>query len=246
MLLVDMGNSLIKWGTQEHAKLTSGQAFANDLHGLAQSMEAVWGKLQNPNRVVVSNVAGLGLANFLKDWVFRRWHVKAQFVESQAKAFGVQNAYDDATELGVDRWVGLVALRHQFDLPACLIDCGTAITLDFLDRQGIHRGGLIMPGLSLMRKSLMDGTHGIAVSGTEVGTCLADNTGSAIGNGTLIAAGGFADLALRRLISQGEIQPSVVVTGGHAQSIAALVSVACVYEPDLILKGLSIIAENES
>lgn len=242
MLLVDVGNSRIKWAIKKTTGLTSGQSFPINLGNMAKSMTAAWEGLKNPGRVIVSNVAGAKIANGLQDWFIKHWHIEPEFAESQIEGFGILNAYVDGIKLGVDRWAGLVAMRHYYDLPACMVDCGTAITLDLVDQKGVHQGGMIMPGVSLMRKSLLDETHAIGGFGKETEYFLADNTADAVGNGTFYAAVGFAELALRRLKEEYKSLPTVVFTGGYGQLVAARVSIPSVYDPVLILKGLSIIA----
>ena len=242
MLLVDLGNSFIKWGVKENTGLTFGKAFPHKAVCPDQSIEALWGELDKPDRIVVANVAGIEMGSKLGDWWVRKWQVQAEFVKPQVEAFGVRNGYDDALKLGVDRWVGLVGLRHHYDLPACLVDCGTAITLDFLDLNGIHRGGLIMPGLSLMGQSLLEGTHGIETLGGETGHCLGKNTAEAIRNGILCSAAGFIELGFRDLAPKSKGPLNLVFTGGDGQSVADRISVPSVYDPGLIVKGLLIVA----
>ena len=242
MLLVDLGNSFIKWGIKNNTGLTFGKAFPHKAGRPDPSIEILWGELDKPDRVVVANVAGEEMGAKLRDWLVRKWQIQVEFVKPQAEAFGVLNGYENPLKLGVDRWVGLVGLRHHYDLPACLVDCGTAITLDFLDLKGVHRGGLIMPGLSLMKRSLQAGTHGIETFGSNTGNSLGDNTGTAIVNGILCAASGFVDRGFNDLIPKCKSQPVLVFTGGDGQSVAEQFSVPSVYDPGLIVKGLSIVA----
>ena len=242
MLLVDLGNSFIKWGIKNHRGLTFGKAFAHNAGCPDHSIEPLWGELDKPDRIVIANVAGAEIGATLRDWLVRKWQIQAEFVKPQAEAFGVLNGYEDPLKLGVDRWVGLVGLRHHYDLPACLVDCGTAITLDFLDLNGVHRGGLIMPGLLLMRRSLQVGTHGITTFGNETGHSLGENTGAAIANGLRCAASGFVEQGFSDLVSKCRSQPTLVFTGGDGRSVAERISVPSVYDAGIIVKGLSIVA----
>ena len=243
MLLVDLGNSFIKWGIKSNTGLTLGKAFPHKAGRPDPSIERLWGELDKPDRVIVANVAGAEMASKLRDWLAKKWQIHAEFVQPQREAFGVLNGYGDPHALGVDRWVGLVGLKHYYHLPACIVDCGTAITLDFLDRNGIHRGGLIMPGLSLMERSLQAGTHGIATIESETEHSLGENTGAAIASGILCAASGFVEQGFSDLNSKCKSQPILVITGGDGQSVAKRISIPCVYDAGLIVKGLSIVAD---
>lgn len=246
MLLVDVGNSFVKWALKNAEGLTSGGSFPVSVNGIRKSMDRHWGGLDCPKRLVVSNVAGTEIVRNVKDWAHREWGIPAEFVRTQSQGFGVVNAYRDPDKLGVDRWVGLVALRQYFPCPACMVDCGTAITLDFLDGDGIHRGGLIMPGLSLMCGALKQGTAGITLSGEITDGLLGQTTEAAIGVGTLCAAAGFAELSIKRLSTEYSCEPTVVFTGGQAQLVISEISLNAVYEPDLILKGLDVITGEDN
>lgn len=243
MLLVDIGNSNFKWAITKEKQLIKRESFPLEIEYLTKKLDKYWRLFQKPSRILVSNVAGSEVAKQLRQWAESHWRIETEFIQPQSKAFGVENAYPEPHKLGADRWVGIVALRHHFRLPACMIDCGTAITLDFLDDKGIHQGGLIAPGLSLMEDALLKGTQGVQLSGGSNEGFLARCTEDAICRGTLFAAAGFVDTAIKRLKDESAASPTIVFTGGRAQAIAALLSIPTViYEPDLIFMGLSTIA----
>ncbi|MBS1213524.1 MAG: type pantothenate kinase, partial [Proteobacteria bacterium] len=152
-LLVDIGNSRVKWGLGQAGRVTSGEAFPSRSEGLRAEMERCWGGLPAPGAVVVASVAGRDAAEILRDWLFSRWGVVPRLVCAEPRAHGVVNGYDDPAALGVDRWVCLLGAHRLHTGPLCIADCGTALTLDALDGAGRHLGGLIGPGLQLMRRS---------------------------------------------------------------------------------------------
>ncbi|GAA3979921.1 type III pantothenate kinase [Allohahella marinimesophila] len=69
-------------------------------------------------------------------------------------AMGVSMRYGAIGTLGVDRWLGMVAAFQRVEGAVCVVDCGTAITVDFLAADGVHEGGLIAPGFSTSLSSL--------------------------------------------------------------------------------------------
>ena len=96
--------------------------------------------------------------------------------------------------LGVDRWLALLAAhRHAPTEPLMVLDCGSAITLDLLVVGGRHLGGYIVPGLALMRSSLLSETAGVAVEAlSSVTSCPGRDTSTAVGHGLpLMAAVGL-------------------------------------------------------
>jgi type III pantothenate kinase len=74
---------------------------------------------------------------------------------------GVRNGYDEYERLGLDRWLAVVG-AYQLEQGACVVlDLGTAVTSDFVTRDGEHLGGYICPGLPLMRNQLRTHTRRI-------------------------------------------------------------------------------------
>jgi type III pantothenate kinase len=160
-------------------------------------------------------------------------------VKPQAQAFGVVNAYQQPERLGVDRWLSLVAVWQQYQVSACIVDCGTAITVDLLDAHGRHQGGLISPGLMLMKESLGQGTAALSVSDASHVFGLADSTEAAIYSGTLMAAIGLIEHVLAK-------HPSgirLILTGGDAELIAGQLDAVSTVDPDLVLRGLLCVLE---
>jgi len=131
----------------------------------------------------------------------------------------------------------------------CAVSVGTALTIDLVDQEGHHRGGLIAPGPELMLASLLNGTHGIAERAARrssrvrhtIGP-LADNTGDAIAAGCLTAAAGAIDRTVSQLTRELGVRPVVFLTGGGAASVQPLLKGAIRSCPELVLRGVAILA----
>jgi len=190
--------------------------------------------------VVAANVAGAAIGDQFSRWVRLQWSLEVEFICSRRQGHGVRIAYPEPSKLGVDRWVCLVALCHFYLLPACVVDCGTAITLDVLEKTGNHRGGVIMPGLELMKASLLQGTSEIADSCGAGGVRLADNTGEAIESGSILAAAGMVEMVLQDVEREAQASFSLIVTGGDAGRVAAQLARRAILAPDLVLQGLAV------
>ena len=244
VLLVDIGNSRIKWGIGSGGRLAAGPSFASDPGAVADAVDRLWGDLPAPASVVASNVAGPAIGERVQDWVKQRWRLDIRFVRPEARAYGVVNGYESPAKLGADRWVALVALRKFYPLPACIADCGTAITVDVLDAGGRHLGGLIAPGLTLMRQALTQRAPGLeAANGSDQGL-LARNTAAAMLSGARQAGAGLIERTLREAGRLLGSDPHLVLSGGDAQTLAAELSIPYALAPELVLQGLLIIAEN--
>ena len=165
--------------------------------------------------------------------------LETEFARSQAWAAGVRNAYAEPERLGVDRWLAMLAGFAEVGGAVCVLDCGSAITADLVDADGDHRGGYIVPGLAMMRASLLAETDrvrfGAAVTGT--GGAPGHNTAEAVGGGTLLAAAGFL-AAARARFARDCPGATVLLTGGDAQTIAACVDFPLQLRPQLVLDGL--------
>jgi type III pantothenate kinase len=242
ILLVDSGNSRLKWALYRHY-LVPGPALASRPLR-EEALEALWGALAAPARVLIANVAGKEVAEVLCAFIRSRWSLEPEFVRSQASGFGVVSGYLEPKTLGVDRWLGLVAARNRYFLPSLIADCGTALTLDVIDEAGRHKGGLICPGLKLMAETLVHQTSGIRLAeGSGFGS-LGDSTSAAVHLGARQAALGVIERTFRR---QQKLHPklSLLLTGGDAEALLPELEVQAHWVPDLVLEGLAVISRGE-
>ncbi len=239
-LLIDIGNSRVKWGWAKAGRIEPGEPFATP--ACPDAFAERWADAPPPAQVLVANVAGAGLAADLKAWTQKHWRLVPRFIRSEARGFGVTNGYASPEKLGVDRWAALVGARHACPGPVCVADCGTAITLDVLDGEGRHLGGLIAPGLGLMRGSLARGTSGLGLAEGEHPDRLARDTAAAIASGTRQAAAGLVEHGFRAAARLLGGEPRLLLTGGDAPNIAAELDIPGELRPDLVLEGLWVMA----
>ena len=246
LLLADCGNSRIKWALATGAGLEMGLPFSSEATDLEAALDRAWRGLAPPMAVRVSNVAGPDVAAVLEDWVFRHWRLPVRFARSRSEADGVLNGYANPRQLGVDRWLGLLGLARHHALPAYVVDCGTAVTLDLLDGQRRHQGGLILPGLSTMARSLRSGTHALDIepSGLAV-RGLARDTATAIRSGCIMAVAGFVERMHGQLRDEYGSEPGCVLTGGDAGLLGDYLSIPFRRDEALVLRGLWADAESD-
>jgi type III pantothenate kinase len=244
MLLVDIGNSRIKWSRYDQRLATMGEVQTADTGVLDQVLTADWARLPKPPRVLVSNVGGAVLGDRVARWVEAHWDQAPVFAASEGSAFGVLNGYEDPRQLGVDRWLALIAAWRRFRGAVCLADCGTAVTVDALSDRGRHLGGLILPGLSLMRRSLAQAAGLASIEGGRI-VSLAHNTADGIASGGACAIAACID-RVAAMLQEHYGRTACVLTGGAATDIAALVGHGKALVPDLVLRGLAIWAGGEA
>ncbi len=238
-LLVDIGNSRVKWGHNDN-RMEPGLPVIHQNSDFEARLFSIWRALpKSPQRMAISCVASKVVLDQVKTIALDLWPSMSIIqAHSVAEAYGVRNAYEFPEKLGVDRWLCLIAARHYWSEPVCIVDCGTAITVDAMDRNGCHLGGLICPGLTLMKTSLSKGTADLRLSVPQSGLPhLARGTSDAIDNGALYAAIGL----IRSVMADLDKPVKLVLTGGDASNIALHLGDASCVVPDLVLNGLSLI-----
>lgn len=245
MLLIDIGNSRIKWALTSEDDWQAGEPLVRGDHAFKDLVRPVWKELEPPQRVIVACVAGDDYVKSVKTWIKRRWKINAEFMQAEALCCGVANAYQDPERLGVDRWACLIAAHALYDVPVCIVDCGTAITIDALASDGKHLGGLIVPGIDLMVSSLSSEMPGIELdkNNQQDVSLLGRDTESAVQGGTLYTAVALLDRVYNDIAHELGQSTVRIITGGDATRILPLLSTRPEHEPDLVLKGLQIFAD---
>ncbi|MCH9699542.1 MAG: type III pantothenate kinase [Gammaproteobacteria bacterium] len=239
-LLVDIGNTRIKWsfGDMDRLTLDGSQALLHrDETDLTAQINQLWSTLQPPTQVWVSNVAGSEIENQISNWVQLNWGVKALFIKEISQLPRITSQYSLGT-IGVDRWMALLGLYGRYSLPAIVIDCGTAITADILVEGPIHLGGVIMPGFVLMRESLKQGAKALPVVADCNFDGIGGNTIQAISSGLLNAVAGMVQRLAAQVEGMGCPPPQLVLSGGDAGLIAPVLGGQVEIDPDLVLYGI--------
>lgn len=251
ILLLDVGNSRIKWGIIQDGGLVRTGAVPREGADLGSLVSNEWHDIPQPDRIIVSNVVGKAFSSEFDELVKTAWKTKAVYVMPERNAFGVINAYHEPDRLGVDRWAALIAAHHEFMGALYVVDCGTALTLDLLADNGQHLGGLIIPGYSMMQSALEERTAGIGgYEGPPPDngrTVLPNDTPGAVDGGGLYASIAVIDRVIEDVaFAWGDEKITGIITGGDASLIQPLLKRKYAYEPHLVLKGLAVIAGSDS
>ncbi len=244
ILLVDIGNARIKWALQGADSWTTGEPLPRNNRAFKDIARPAWKELDAPERVIVSNVAGEDYRKSVHTWVKRRWKVAPEFLPVTAQQCGVQNAYRVPQRLGADRWASLLAAHARYRGPAVIVDCGTAITIDALARDGTHLGGLIVPGMALMSSALTSHVPGVQLEETdhEEVSLLGCSTEAALSGGILYTAVALLERVFTDLQAELGDRTHRLLTGGDAERIRPLLGSGPETVPDLVLQGLAVYA----
>ena len=253
-LLVDLGNTRIKWARltarglgAQHAAAHAGWSeadFRRRLFGGAAARKR--GAAARPRLLAVSVAASAVHRRFLR--AARSAGYSPEVVAPLRRAGGVTNGYREVWRLGADRWVALIG-AHALEPRArarCVVDVGTAVTIDLLDARGRHRGGAIIPGPDLMVASLLAGTGGIRRRAghrvPQAASLFARGTQQGLVGGARHAVAGVIDRAM--LLAQAHLRgrPELILTGGAAPGAARDLWSPYRLVPDLVLRGLAALA----
>lgn len=243
-LFVDVGNTAMKWRLRDvDRRRQGGYAHDRDWTGVARVLAEV--AASRVESLVVASVAGQQGDTLLREVLERELNIAPRFVYSSASACGVRNAYREPRRLGVDRWLALIEAWHRAG-PAIIIDCGSALTIDAVDADGVHLGGYIVPGLGMLRRSLLQNTADVHLAGPlppALGPGCSTTEGVEFGILRMTVA--FVTDAVVELRKVLPDTCSVFLTGGDAPVIEPFLPMAITMEPDLVLDGLERMAKQE-
>jgi type III pantothenate kinase len=250
LLLIDAGNTRVKWALAESASCTAsvpGRWIASSAvaHDDIGRLDTAW-QSHAVDRVIISNVAGPQVEALLCAQLQRiATRIPAPAVTwfaSTAAVAGVRNGYREPHRLGCDRLAALVGARALLPERALIVaTCGTATTVDALDASGLFIGGMILPGPGTMAASLAQRTAQLPSlpehRAAERLTLFADNTEAAIRNGCLAAQAGAID---RAIAAHGGAH--CLLSGGGAAWVGPYLEAGFTLADNLVLTGLHAVA----
>lgn len=248
-LLLDVGNSRIKWGVLDDGEIRrTGHISQKRIH--EGGLQVLTTRLpRRVDAVIASNVAGASFATRLAGVVGMHCNCDVRFVRALREGWGVRSSYAQPRRMGVDRFVAMVGAWAETGRSCLVVDLGTAVTLDALDDSGTHLGGQIIPGFATMTNALASAASDIpSVRPLPSGKApsmqmFGCDTASAVREGVQNAIVGAVDRACETLQSNGH-SASVVLTGGDASRILDALSVTPLHRPHLVLRGLAHMLDN--
>ncbi|MGB0721441.1 MAG: type III pantothenate kinase [Gammaproteobacteria bacterium] len=239
--LVDMGNTRIRWCREERAGLSSVQSAVYVNRAVGEVLNGLW---VPRGAVHVVSVAPEVTNHALADWIHAQGGGPVVFHATPARGNGLVNSYPEAATMGVDRWAAMVGGRTLMEGAYCVIDCGSALTVDVVDAAGLHQGGGIVPGFRLMSGALTGETARILVGDSGMGGgALGTDTAACVSAGVEAAVIGGALELIRRGEEQLDCELPRLLCGGDAERIRLAVQ-PCRYVPDLVLRGLAAMARD--
>ncbi len=225
ILCLDAGNTRLKYGLFDGSGWRAQGALNHDaIDDLRAELPA------KPARIVACNVAGEAVRQRIET-LSVSLGLELDWLTSSAAACGVRNGYDTPQQLGADRWAALIGARALHAGACVVVMAGTATTIDVLDETGLFRGGLILPGLALMRTALARNTADLPHAAGHY-RAQPTNTDDAIVSGALHATLG----AIERM--RGEAKPCLL-SGGAAGELVPHLGLPYRLVDNLVLEGLA-------
>lgn len=236
MLWLDVGNTRLKWQLDLGKRTLAGAAVHGGGEALADA--PIWRELSPGTPVWVACVA----SPILREGIVRECQQAGcpdvHWAASVAALGGLRNSYTEPARLGVDRWLAMLAAWQQQAGPAIIIDAGSAITVDWLDANGQHRGGHIVPGLSLLEQALRRGTAGVRAAALRAdGVGPGTSTDAAVHQGVLAMAAGYLRFVLNEAWPESE-SARLLLCGGDGPLLEPFLPRAAEWRADLVLEGL--------
>ncbi len=244
ILLIDVGNTRLKWAYLSGGRLT-GHGAADCLGASwAEGLEAAWSGVVPPHRVLGVSVAPRARREGVEAIASRLWCRAPEWVEPVGQGWGVTNAYAEPARLGADRWAALIGARRCAPQGACILDVGTAITVDGLDAEGHHLGGAIFPGRELVLRTLSQGTGGIEMQGAfHTAELPGRSTEAAVYGGARYGLAAAARALVEQVCSACPPAAARLATGGGGGWLLPGLPGPWQERPALVLEGLAAVAE---
>lgn len=232
-LQLDVGNSSAKWRLLEGDEIVARGLYRSEdeqsrdnLLACSPRLDAIW----------ISSVAKDEAQQELSAMLRRQWQLEPWLARSEAETLGLINSYSEPQRMGVDRWLAMLAARQRYTGRLCVVDAGSALTIDIVAAEGRHEGGYIIPGPQLMERALLLDTDRVRFAETaEYALQPGESTAEAVRHGIALAQAGAVTMALNLA---GSEPLKSIFTGGGGQWLQRHLNYDGEYVADLVLDGL--------
>jgi type III pantothenate kinase len=236
-LQLDVGNSSVKWRLLKGDQIRDRGSYE---HGDAGAQGVFLDCTDTVHHIWIASVAAPAMEQELTVLLQDRWGVAPWFARTQSRTGSLCNSYADSGRMGVDRWLAMLGARQRERGRLCVVDAGSALTIDIVSAMGQHEGGYIIPGPTLMERALLLDTDRVrfdedAAYSLGPGT----STAQAVRHGIALAQAGAVGLALDRA---GEESMALLFCGGAGETLMQLVNRGGQWLPDLVFEGLAAMA----
>ena len=237
ILLMDIGNTRIKWGVLENRALSGIDSLSITLSRDFDLKSLFLSVPSDVKSIVASCVLSKETQIKLTESFSDNFELVIEFIEPKNRFSGLTNGYNNPSKLGADRWAAMVGAHNEFGGNILVVDMGTAITIDYIDSEGMHKGGQI---LNILDQSTGNINTKININDTATKEIerWGKNTDDAIISGAMSAISGAINAAVFSFKIEDSM-PSVILTGGDAIYFKDVFDYSLSYRPNLVLEGLA-------
>ncbi len=240
VLAADIGNSNVTIGVvrgdQAYAPKTVPLASLEQV--LPAALRDMWDATTAPRRLAASSVNPETLARFTA--IAEEAIDEPTVVVGQNTPLPMETELPEPGRIGMDRLCCAAAAFARLAQACVVVDVGTAVTIDYVDGEGLFMGGSILPGLRLQAASLAGQTALLPeVDMTEPDWVLGRNTAEAIIGGVIYGLRGAVREIIERYATELGTWPTVIYTGGDAKLIGGDLAIAQAIVPELCLLGVA-------
>ena len=244
-MCVDIGNTNTVFGVYSEAGLRAQWRVATDHARMPDEYALQMIGLMQIEGIERDDLDGMAICSVVPsltaDFVklgHRFFHVEALVVGPDINV-GIEVKYDDPKAVGADRIVNALSVKERLGGPACVVDFGTATTLDAIDRDGAYLGGAIAPGLVISAEALYArAARLMRVALRRPPFAVGRNTEHSVQAGILFGYVGLTEGLVARFRQELGEDMKVIGTGGLAELVAAETDVFDLVDPALTLDGL--------
>ncbi len=253
-LCIDSGNSNTVFAVFEGDKLLASWRITTESQRTADEY-AVWlQQLMQLKNIDHAKVRGAIIANVVPQTQYALDKLCENYFQSKPLVIGqpsielgLRVLVDSPEEVGADRLVNAVAVRQKYDLPAVVVDFGTATTFDLVDGKGNYLGGVICPGINLSLNALISATAMLPrITFSKPKKVVGKNTVAAMQSGLYWGYIGMIEGVMSRMEKEFGQKLPVVATGGLARFFSGAIPNLHAVDQELTLYGLSHIYKQNS
>lgn len=246
-LLIDVGNTRIKWAIAERRDIVCAGVFNGrpaELEGWVWQLQTAFADQAFDNAYIAS-VGNAEITALLKRAISSNFKISAREANTKDHITGFSNEYQQIENLGVDRWLAAIGARRFISQGDVLvIDAGTAITIDWLDHHNVFQGGVILPGTQLMLKALIGETAKIKVDLSDKRQIIGKTTSECVNSGIGYGSIGAVEKIIQKMRAAVPRPLQIIVTGGAREELIVGIQDEVLDEGQLVLIGLIDYFEN--
>lgn len=249
ILLIDIGNTRIKWAVLE------GEAWQVEgflLPHQISELSSIWQQLKRPEKIFASNVASDEIAYQLDKIAQNCFSQSIQWLTVSKTCCGVTHycepeGIEGKITLGTDRWAALIAAHHLYPGHKVVVGVGTAMVVEALTAEGEFIGGLILPGIAALESVLKATTARVFFESGQYRD-FPTNTGDAVYTGIITALSSTVNAMVKRLALHCHVEEKTItgiINGGDAKKVLPYLELPFQAVDNLVLEGLRIIAQDD-